>query len=192
MSNIDKSWALNQLRHKKNTLALTTAAQSLLNSNAIFSLSNKVSILNKDGIFFNCDKNELKEKELYIDYDQIIYIYKNDKNNYLYDLEQYFKFIRRNIFIEIFETVKAYSKNNDCFDDLKNENWYDYYRVIRNSLTHDFHFRFNQSDMQKLPLTYSGSTIDASMQDLDFTGLFLTPADIGLAFENAFTFIENH
>lgn len=53
MTVIDRQWALNQLRHSRNSAILSLAAMQMLNSDLIYDLDDKVVVLKTDGITFN-------------------------------------------------------------------------------------------------------------------------------------------
>lgn len=54
------------------------------------------------------------------------------------------------------------SKQSVLMDKLRNMPWYQYTRLIRNAISHNFRFAFGQSDRSKLPLTWNGITIDTN------------------------------
>jgi hypothetical protein len=45
---------------------------------------------------------------------------------------------------------------------LKNMPWYEYTRLIRNAVSHNFRFAFNERDKSKLPVMWNGITIDGN------------------------------
>lgn len=66
-----------------------------------------------------------------------------------------------------FELLKDYCEDFDkaamqsvLEDRLKNMPWYQYTRLIRNAVSHNFRFVFGQSDKSKLPVIWNGITID--------------------------------
>jgi hypothetical protein len=68
-----------------------------------------------------------------------------------------------------FELLKDYCEDFDnsanpkqsvLMDKLKNMPWYQYTRLVRNAVSHNFRFAFSQSDKSKLSVTWNGITID--------------------------------
>jgi hypothetical protein len=51
---------------------------------------------------------------------------------------------------------------------LKGTDWYDFARVIRNTVSHNFRFQFSKGDMARLPITWKGISLT---QALDGTAL---------------------
>jgi hypothetical protein len=45
---------------------------------------------------------------------------------------------------------------------LRSTPWYQYTRLVRNAVSHNFRFAFSQSDKSKLPITWNGVTIDGN------------------------------
>lgn len=45
---------------------------------------------------------------------------------------------------------------------LKNMPWYEYTRLVRNAVSHNFRFAFNARDKSKLPVTWNGIAIDGN------------------------------
>src|SRR5437764_3060453 len=52
------------------------------------------------------------------------------------------------------------AKQSVLKDRLKNMPWYQYTRLVRNAVSHNFRFAFRESDKSKLPVTWNGITID--------------------------------
>jgi hypothetical protein len=47
-------------------------------------------------------------------------------------------------------------------DKLKSLPWYEYTRLVRNAVSHNFRFAFSARDKTKLPVTWNGMTIDGN------------------------------
>jgi hypothetical protein len=54
-------------------------------------------------------------------------------------------------------------------DKLKNMPWYQYTRLVRNAISHNFRFAFNQKDLARLPITWNGITIDHNCEGNEIT-----------------------
>lgn len=68
-----------------------------------------------------------------------------------------------------FELLKDYCEDFDkvakqavLTDRLRNMPWYQYTRLVRNAISHNFRFAFNPSDKSRLPVRWNGITIDAN------------------------------
>ncbi len=85
--------------------------------------------------------------------------------------------VLRNCLKEMFEIILAYGKTTSQEAILKAAPWYQFLRMVRNCISHDMTLRFNAHDLKQLPVTWSGLTIDTTMQNgpLQATG-FLSRA----------------
>jgi len=68
-----------------------------------------------------------------------------------------------------FELLKDYCEDFDkvakpaiLMDRLTNMPWYQYAKLVRNAVSHNFRFAFNSSDKSRLPVTWKSVTIDSS------------------------------
>jgi hypothetical protein len=64
---------------------------------------------------------------------------------------------------ESFELIKSYCKETNQSAKFKAEPWYEFARMIRNCLSHNFKFKFGKYDESILPITWKNRTIDVSM-----------------------------
>lgn len=64
---------------------------------------------------------------------------------------------------ESFELIKNYSDETKQDSKFKAEAWYQFARMIRNCLSHNFKFEFNKYDKRILPVSLKSRTIDATM-----------------------------
>jgi len=64
---------------------------------------------------------------------------------------------------ESFELIKNYSDETNQDSKFKLEPWYQFARIIRNCLSHNFKFEFRKYDKTLLPVTWKSRTIDTSM-----------------------------
>ena len=64
---------------------------------------------------------------------------------------------------ESFELIKNYCDETKQDYQFKTEPWYQFARMIRNCLSHNFKFEFRKSDKSLLPVSWKTRTIDATM-----------------------------
>jgi len=69
----------------------------------------------------------------------------------------------------LYEITKDYCAKTGQLEILQSQSWYQFWRVLRNCLSHDFKFKFNEYDLKKLPVSWGRLTIDTSME-----GTYLT------------------
>lgn len=175
MTTLDKRWARNQFRHAKNSAIFAASAMSLMNSDAVHNLRDRSVLMKPEGIIFNPDPVDHTGDRIDIDLGQIAREYDTERTRHQDSLKEYWKASRRNLLKESFEVVEAYADAAGCFKALQAEPWYPFARVIRNSISHDMHFRFRPYDLKQLPVSWRGTTITAALHDTDMTENFLDP-----------------
>ena len=57
---------------------------------------------------------------------------------------------------------RAAAKQPVLMTKLKNMPWYEYARLVRNAVSHNFRFAFSGRDKSKMPVTWNGMTIDGN------------------------------
>lgn len=85
-----------------------------------------------------------------------------------FDLEratmEFAKMLLRNLTLDSFEAAKKYCHETGQFDQLHAQPWYQFARMMRNSLTHTQRWHFNRYDRRRLPVTWRDKTIELSME----------------------------
>lgn len=66
--------------------------------------------------------------------------------------------LTRNLFKETFRLTLSYCEFSDQKEAIKSEHWFQFARVVANSLSHNFRLDFRPYDLSVLPWTYSGHT----------------------------------
>lgn len=88
-------------------------------------------------------------------------------------LKEFTTMLIRGLLKESFETVLAYAKSNQQSAKLKAQPWFQFFRLIRNCVSHNFHFEFGDYDKALLPVSWDGRTIDVSLNDKPLEIAFL-------------------
>jgi hypothetical protein len=78
-------------------------------------------------------------------------------------LEEFAKSVLRRFVKEGHELVTHYCKGEGLSSDLCAQPWWQFSRLVRNALSHDFSFRLNDKDLKLLPVSWQGKTIDPSV-----------------------------
>ena len=189
---IDQRWALNCLRHNRNSCLLTLASMTFLGSDATSILDGKLVVLRPNEMIFDAVETDRVGQRLELDLSQFSNEFKNNRNDHLASLGEYWRHVRRNLIKESFEVTKAYSLETNQESALKTEAWYPFARMIRNSVSHDMHFRFNAHDLKKLPVSYLHVTLDATLNDTEMKQDHLDPFVTFKLFSEMETFVKNH
>lgn len=69
----------------------------------------------------------------------------------------------RSALTDLLSTTKTYCQSTGQLDKLKAQPWFSFWRILRNYFAHDMTFNFNPAERAMLPITWSGVTIDLSM-----------------------------
>lgn len=65
---------------------------------------------------------------------------------------------------ELLAITKNYCHSTGQLDELKAQPWFQFWTILRNCWSHDLTFNFNPAEKSKLPIIWSGVTIDISME----------------------------
>ncbi len=84
-------------------------------------------------------------------------------------LGQLYDTVYRAAIKELFEITKSYCKDTNQGQVFSAQPWYQFWRILRNCFSHDFTFHFRDYDRKQLPVTWSGVTLDVSLE-----GQFIT------------------
>lgn len=64
---------------------------------------------------------------------------------------------------ELFPFTKRYCHDTCQLSELKRQPWFQFWRILRNYFAHDMVFNFSKDEKAILPVSWSGITIDLSM-----------------------------
>ena len=70
---------------------------------------------------------------------------------------------------ELLPLTKTYCHETGQLDSLKSQPWFQFWRILRNCFAHDMVFNFNEAEKALLPVTWSGVTIDLSINNKHLT-----------------------
>jgi hypothetical protein len=149
---------IGQLENAKNNYILGLAAMSLFASPEAYPI---------------LEKNRASFGTYTVEFAQVVRLLQNAKDREIATKEFLTSQIRA-LIKESFELIKDYCENSGQAALLKAEDWYQFARMIRNCLSHNFKFEFNNYDRGLLPLSWKGRTIASEMDGqhlrLDFFG----------------------
>ena len=75
----------------------------------------------------------------------------------------------RSALTDLFTATKTYCHTTGQLVNLKAQPWFSFWRILRNCFSHDMVFNFNPAERALLPVTWSGVTIDLSMNGKPLT-----------------------
>lgn len=146
---VSKQELLGQLANAKNNYVLGLAAMSL------FAEPSSVEHLRKSHASFG---------GYTVKFDQVAALLATQADSQV-ALKEFLTMLLRALLKESFELVRDYAQDSNQEALFRAQPWYQFARMIRNCLSHDFHFRFTPQDLKQLPVTWSGRTIDAQLRD---------------------------
>lgn len=106
--------------------------------------------------------------------------------------EEQYESAHRSAIKELFTLTKLYCDRTDQLQGLKEQPWFWFWRIIRNCWSHDMIFNFNPAEKAVLPVTWSGVTIDLSMNGKHLTHGHCSREKLRELIETAQTYIEEH
>jgi hypothetical protein len=136
-----------QLTNAKNNYVLGLAAISLFGSSDAYPI---------------LDQNSAKFGTYSISFVQVANLLRNPEDRDIAVKEFYTSQLRA-LIKESFELLKDYCDESSQDTVLKAEPWFQFARIIRNCLSHNFRFEFNRYDKSLLPVTWNSRTIDLNM-----------------------------
>lgn len=174
--NVTKSDLLGQLTNAKNNFLLSLTSSYLL--------QNHTSLAVIQGLTM-----KIEDKDF--DLNQVINMLSNT-NDAKIVLQEYYMMGYRVFYREPFQLIRSYVKIDTPQEQLlKNSDWYDFARMIRNSVSHDFNFTFSEYDKTLLPLTWKNLTIDLSMEHMPLTMTFYGFSKSLEMFDEMISFVQN-
>lgn len=92
---------------------------------------------------------------------------------------------------ESFKLIKDYSDNTNQKQIFQKQTWFEFARIIRNCLSHNFKFQFNKHDKSLLPINWRSKTIDINMEDTYLELSFFGYVEAWELFDEMNLFVKN-
>jgi len=92
---------------------------------------------------------------------------------------------------ESFEIIKSFCTDSGQSTIFKSKDWYQFARMIRNCLSHNFKFIFNNYDKSLLPVSWKQRVIRESMDTNNFSLDFFGYVETWELFNEFQTFVNN-
>ncbi len=84
-------------------------------------------------------------------------------------LEELYQSSFRSALKELFALTTLYCNQTGQLENLKAQPWFRFWRILRNCWSHDLVFNLNPNEKSQLPLTWSGVTLDESINGKPLT-----------------------
>jgi hypothetical protein len=78
-------------------------------------------------------------------------------------VKEFIKMLLRALIKESFELIKDYCDTSNQTPSFTGQSWYQFARMIRNCISHNFRFEFRNYDRSLLPVSWKGKSITSSM-----------------------------
>ena len=108
-----------------------------------------------------------------------------------------YNFLRRNLMCstikDYYDTISFYcdSTQSDQYSLFKNEPYYQFIRVIRNTMSHGYKFNFSRMNRGDFPISWNGKTINLSDEHKEITDDKLSFQDVFMLLDKLENFVEN-
>jgi hypothetical protein len=89
-----------------------------------------------------------------------------------------------------FELTRHHAKKAGLFSLLRSQSWYQFCRIIRNCIAHNYIIEFNSTDLSILPITWHDRSITAAMNNQELPLSFFGYAQAWQLFTEIRTFAE--
>ena len=116
----------------------------------------------------------------------------NDKSKLKIAVGELYDTVHRAAFKELFEITKCYCKETEQLPKLQDQEWYQFWRIIRNCFSHTLMFAFNDYDKKRLPVKWKTITIDESMEGKCLTHGNISRGDFITFLNEVADFIKNN
>lgn len=176
---MNKEYVLGLLRTTFNNYVVGSLAGYLITQMNAFNLPETIEMRNQNApeVFVILDLKPMKELVQF-----------PKKRSKL--LNEHMKSILRSFVKDIFEIVKLYSKETEQFGKMKKANWYNFVRIIRNCLAHDFRLRFGNHDKKTLPVKWRKKEITLVMNNQPLSVQIFNEAIAVELYSEIFAYVE--
>lgn len=106
-------------------------------------------------------------------------------------LEDLHKVFLRSYIRETFEIIMDYCKKTSQLDLMKQQLWFNFSRLIRNCLAHNFKWIFKKNDKSLLPITLRTNTIELAMEGQPLTMAFFNQSHAWNLHTDMSIFVKN-
>ena len=172
---MNKTELLSQLENAKNNFILVLASTSLFSNKKTYPILEELNCkFGKYSIPFKQVANMMKKE--------------NDRN---IACKEFVNMGLRILIKESFELIKDYSENTNQKQIFQKQTWYQFARIIRNCLSHNFKFQFNPYDKTLLPITWKNKTIDISFDNTHLQLSFFGYVEAWELFDEMNLFVKN-
>lgn len=113
----------------------------------------------------------------------------HDKTTMKIACEDLYSLAYRSALTDLLPLTKTYCYETSQMDKLKAQPWFQFWRILRNCFAHDMKFNFNPAERAMLPITWSGVTIDLSMNGQPLKHGQMSYAKMKELIENAQSFL---
>jgi len=107
-----------------------------------------------------------------VPFDQVAHMLASEADRQV-AIKEFLTMLLRALLKESFELVRDYATNSKQDSLFRSQPWYQFARIIRNCVSHDFHFRFTAHDHKLLPVSWKGRTITSALDGQSLPIAFL-------------------
>lgn len=127
--------------------------------------------------------------EYIVDFNQVANLLANGSDRSI-ALKEFATMLIRGLLKESYEIVRAYTKSSQQGAKFRAQPWFQFFRLIRNCVSHNFHFEFSDSDKDLLPVTWRGRVIDDTFDRQPLEISFLGYDGVWALFSELMQFVD--
>lgn len=181
---MNKQELLSQLDNAQNNFMLGIAALGLLMQDENHPvLENLICILTNSSVSFVSSISEVQHQFKDAEFPVSVspfplaeaakYLKNADETQRQNIQKEFFKMLLRVHLRESFEVIKDYCEASNQANLFKQQDWYDYLRIVRNCFSHNFLIQYNNKDKQSLPICWNGRSLTIQMDGQPLTASIL-------------------
>lgn len=114
-----------------------------------------------------------------------------DKHSMKIACKELYESAHRTALKDLFALTRWYCHETSQLSILEAQPWFQFWRILRNCFAHKMCFSFNESERKHLPVTWSGVTIDISMNGKTLTHGQFSLEKLRELIQAAYKFLEN-
>lgn len=199
---VNKQDLLSQLNNAQNNFIFGIAALGLLvQEESLPVLEKRVCVMTETSFSFVSDVSQIREQFKDAQFPVNVFPLSTAANyikvageEQMQGLQrEFFSMLLRNLLKESFESIKNYCEGSNQFSLFQQQDWYQFARMTRNCLSHDFSVDYKKDKriLKLLPINWNGRSFT-----LDMDGKPLNTSFIGINFalklyEEMKAFVEN-
>ncbi len=121
-----------------------------------------MSLFAEPSILGHLEKSHASFGEYTITFDQVSHMLASEADRQI-AMKEFLTMLLRALIKESFEVIRDYASNSKQDTLLQSQPWFHFARMIRNCISHNFHFHFTNYDHKLLPVSWNKRLITSNL-----------------------------